>query len=241
MIRISALCILRLLVQQPARGKRYAAATPPEGSAAQTLPRISCRTASRFGKCVLYFRVRRRRARRLPDAVPRSRCCQSGFLDTALCRIVIRFGRSEVVLFGTYPRRIVMRVLISRSPCPSRPAPGIAAHPAGAPEPAMSVHPAHPCRAAARGHRDGVRLRRTRHINRPPAPVQTGTFRQVPPSCVICTAAAARIAACGSAFPTSSDAQIAIRRAMNRGSSPPSSIRASQYTVGIRDRCPACS
>ena len=43
-----------------------------------------------------------------------------------------------------------------------------------------------------------------------------------------CRAAAATTSACGSALPTSSDAQMTMRRAMKRGSSPASSIRASQ-------------
>jgi hypothetical protein len=42
-------------------------------------------------------------------------------------------------------------------------------------------------------------------------------------------AAWAMSSACGSALPTSSEAQIMMRRAMNLGSSPPSIMRASQY------------
>ena len=49
-----------------------------------------------------------------------------------------------------------------------------------------------------------------------------------PTNSTACSAAAATTSACGSALPTSSDAQMTIRRAMKRGSSPASSIRASQ-------------
>ena len=44
-------------------------------------------------------------------------------------------------------------------------------------------------------------------------------------------AAAATWMACGSALPMSSDAAMRMRRAMNRGSSPASIMRASQYTA----------
>ena len=50
----------------------------------------------------------------------------------------------------------------------------------------------------------------------------------------LCTAWAAAVAtssACGSAMPTSSLAKITMRRAMNRGSSPATSMRASQCSA----------
>ena len=44
-------------------------------------------------------------------------------------------------------------------------------------------------------------------------------------------AASATSSACGSALPMSSDAAMNMRRAMNFGSSPPSIMRASQYSA----------
>ena len=53
----------------------------------------------------------------------------------------------------------------------------------------------------------------------------------IPTKVTACMAAMACTSAPGSANPTSSEAKTISRRTMNLGSSPPSSIRASQYTA----------